>query len=46
MAFSGLRLELGTVSIPPFSLIFPMSSMFGALNPLEIFNENLLKLFI
>ena len=37
---------LGTFNIPEFSLIFPISSIFGDLNPLEILNDILLKSFI
>ena len=32
--------------MPEFSLILPISSIFGARNPLEIFNDILLNLFI
>jgi len=36
-AYSGSKLGLGTVRMPLFSLIFPISSIFGDLKPLEKF---------
>jgi len=36
-AYSGFRLEFGTERTPFCSLIFPISSIFGDLKPLEKF---------
>ena len=44
--YSGFKFMLGTDKTPAFSLILPISSMFGDLKPLERLNEILFRSFI